>query len=60
MKFGADIRGPQGMDLNYFGNPLTFPPGPRWGSHECKRLHDYWMDYREIRHGHSCPPRDGS
>ncbi len=31
MKFCTDIHGAQGMNLHYFGNPLTFPVAPSAG-----------------------------
>lgn len=31
MRFDIDIRGPQGMNPNEFGDPLTFSLTPRFG-----------------------------
>lgn len=31
MKFAVDVRAPQGVSPDVFGDPLTFPPVPQAG-----------------------------
>lgn len=45
------------MNPSDFGNPLTFPPAPLWGSHLWIRVKclNYWMAFHEIWYRHWVP-----
>lgn len=55
--FCTDIHGSQMMNLNGFGNSLTFPQALLWGSHlwdSWKCLDSYWSVFHEIWYKYSC------
>ena len=45
----ADIHASHGMNLNYFGDPLTFPlAAPAVSSRHVKCVNIYWMDWHKL------------
>ncbi len=55
------MHGPKWMNLNDFGDPLTFPLAPPWGWHlwfRVKYLDSYWRDCHETCYRYSRSLKD--